>query len=159
MNKLPEIDPNQAIAVDLETCDPELRYLAPGYVTGIGFIAGFAVAAKEGSFYIPVGHTCGENYDMGAVITWLNHILSGNTDKVFHNAQYDLGWLKSVGVEVYGKYSIQCLLRRCLTKTVGAILLIILDLHILVRARTRWHLKPLLELNSPMLKLIKRLFG
>lgn len=100
---LPQIDKNQPIAIDLETCDPELRYLAPGYVTNIGFVAGFAVAAKEGSFYIPVGHAEGYNYNYNNVIDWLNDILSADTDKIFHNAQYDLGWLKYIGVQVHGK--------------------------------------------------------
>lgn len=102
MNKLPQIDPNQPIAIDLETCDPELRYLAPGYICNVGFVAGIAIAAKEGSFYIPVGHTEGNNYQLDTVITWLNNILSANTEKIFHNAQYDLGWLKYIGVQVYG---------------------------------------------------------
>lgn len=101
--KLPKIDPNQPIAIDLETCDPELKYLGPGYITGVGFVAGFAVAAKEGSFYIPVGHTRGTNYNLFDVVNWLNEILSGDTDKIFHNAQYDLGWLKYVGVELKGR--------------------------------------------------------
>ena len=102
MNKLPKIDPNQVIAIDLETCDPELLTLAPGYITNVGFIAGIAIAAKEGSFYIPIRHAQGENYDIDLVIKWLNYTLSANTPKVFHNAQYDLGWLKYEGVEVYG---------------------------------------------------------
>lgn len=102
MNKLPKIDPNQVIAIDLETCDPELLTLAPGYITNVGFIAGIAIAAKEGSFYIPIRHAQGENYDIDTVIKWLNYTLSANTPKVFHNAQYDLGWLKYEGVEVYG---------------------------------------------------------
>lgn len=101
--KLPKIDPNQPIAIDLETCDPELKFLGPGYITDVGFVAGFAVAAKEGSFYIPVGHTSGTNYNLFDTINWLNEILSGDTDKVFHNAQYDLGWLKYIGVEVKGR--------------------------------------------------------
>ena len=101
--KLPKIDPNQPIAIDLETCDPELKYLGPGYITGVGFVAGFAVAAKEGSFYIPVRHTRGTNYNLFDVVNWLNEILSGDTDKIFHNAQYDLGWLKYVGVELKGR--------------------------------------------------------
>ena len=103
MEALPKINPNQPIAIDLETCDPELKTLAPGYITKVGFVAGFAIAAQEGSWYIPVGHAKGNNYNLGDVVTWLNEVLSGDTDKVFHNAQYDLGWLKYVGVEVKGR--------------------------------------------------------
>ena len=101
--ELPKINPNQPIAIDLETCDPELKSLAPGYITGIGFVAGFAIAAEEGSYYIPVNHAEGDNFDEQEVIEWLNPILSADTDKVFHNAQYDLGWLKYVGVQVHGR--------------------------------------------------------
>lgn len=101
--ELPIINPNQPIAIDLETCDPELKFLAPGYISKVGFVAGIAVAAKEGAFYIPVGHTKGENFDQKKVVEWLNKILSADTDKIFHNAQYDLGWLKYIGVEIYGK--------------------------------------------------------
>ena len=101
--ELPKINPNQPIAIDLETCDPELKSLAPGYITGIGFVAGFAIAAEEGSYYIPVNHAEGDNFDEQEVIEWLNSILSADTDKVFHNAQYDLGWLKYVGVQVHGR--------------------------------------------------------
>ena len=101
--ELPKINPNQPIAIDLETCDPELKSLAPGYITGIGFVAGFAIAAEEGSYYLPVNHAEGDNFDEQEVIEWLNSILSADTDKVFHNAQYDLGWLKYVGVQVHGR--------------------------------------------------------
>lgn len=103
MQKLPKINPNQPIAIDLETCDPELKTLAPGYITGVGFVAGFAVAAQEGSFYIPVGHARGDNYPLEDVLQWMNEICSGDTDKVFHNAQYDIGWLKYVGVQLHGR--------------------------------------------------------
>ena len=103
MKELPTIDKNQPIAIDLETCDPELKTLAPGYVSKVGFVAGIAIAAKEGAWYIPIGHTKGENYNKEEVIAWLNETLSADTEKIFHNAQYDLGWLKYIGVEVKGK--------------------------------------------------------
>lgn len=99
---LPYINPNQPITIDLETCDPELNITAPGYISGVGFVAGIAVAADEGAWYIPIGHTSGENYDKEDVIAWLNQVCSADTDKIFHNAQYDLGWLKWLGVEIHG---------------------------------------------------------
>ena len=85
--KLPNINPDQPITIDLETCDPELKATAPGYVMGLGFVAGIAIAAEEGSWYIPIQHAEGDNYDTKEVVAWLNKILSGNTDKIFHNAQ------------------------------------------------------------------------
>lgn len=100
---LPNIDPNQPIVIDLETCDPELNTTAPGYISNVGFVAGIAIAAKEGAWYIPIRHTKGNNYNEEDVVKWLNVVCSANTDKVFHNAQYDLGWLKWLGVELRGR--------------------------------------------------------
>ncbi len=100
--KLPKINPNQPIAIDLETCDPELKFTAPGYISNVGFVAGIAVCAEEGAWYIPIGHTKGENYDKQEVIDWLNEICSADTEKIFHNSQYDVGWLYSMGVQLHG---------------------------------------------------------
>ena len=99
---LPEINPNQSIVLDLETCDPELKFTAPGYISNVGFVCGIAIDVAEGSWYIPVGHKNGENYPLQSVVTWLNDICSADTDKVFHNGQYDIGWLKYIGVELHG---------------------------------------------------------
>lgn len=100
---LPQIDPNQSIVLDLETCDPELKFTAPGYISNVGFVAGIAINVKEGSWYIPINHyNYAGNYDIKEVREWLNKICSANTDKVFHNGQYDIGWLKHIGVELHG---------------------------------------------------------
>lgn len=101
--KLPVINPNQNITIDLETCDYELKHTSPGFISGVGFVAGIAIAAEEGSWYIPIRHAKGDNYDEQEVVRWLNKVLSANTEKEFHNAQYDLGWLKWLGVTVKGR--------------------------------------------------------
>lgn len=105
--KLPNIDPNRPIAIDLETCDPELKFTAPGYVSKVGFVAGIAIAieskGKLMSWYIPIHHKQGINYDEKEVVEWLNYTLSGDSEKIFHNAQYDVGWLKYLGVELHGR--------------------------------------------------------
>ena len=101
--KLPKINPNQPIAVDLETCDPELKVTAPGYISNVGFVAGIAICTEEDAWYIPIGHTEGKNYDKKEVIEWLNYTLSADTEKIFHNAQYDVGWLHHMGVQLRGR--------------------------------------------------------
>ena len=101
--ELPNINPNQPIAIDLETCDPELRFTGPGYISKVGFVAGIAICAEEGAWYIPIGHAKGNNYDKSEVIEWLNYTLSGDTEKIFHNAQYDVGWLNYIGVQLRGR--------------------------------------------------------
>ena len=100
--KLPKVNPNQPIAIDLETCDPELKFTAPGYISNVGFVAGIAVCAEEGAWYIPIGHVKGDNYDKQEVVDWLNEICSADTEKIFHNAQYDVGWLYAMGVQLHG---------------------------------------------------------
>lgn len=104
---LPKIDPTKPIAIDLETCDPELKETAPGYISGVGFVAGIALAVKNGdkinSWYIPIGHKKGKNYDKDTVVAWLNEVLAGDSTKIFHNAQYDVGWLNYLGVQLSGR--------------------------------------------------------
>lgn len=105
---LPNIDPNQPIAIDLETCDPELRSTAPGYISKVGFVAGIALAIRDESgelksWYIPINHAKGTNYNEKEVVGWLNKVLSGDTEKIFHNAQYDVGWLNYMGVQLSGR--------------------------------------------------------
>lgn len=104
---LPKIDPTKPIAIDLETCDPELKETAPGYISGVGFVAGIAIAVKNGdkinSWYIPIGHKKGKNYDKDTVVAWLNEVLAGDSTKIFHNAQYDVGWLNHLGVQLNGR--------------------------------------------------------
>ena len=100
---LPKIDPAQPIAIDLETCDPELKNTTPGYICGVGFVAGIAIAAEEGSWYIPIRHSEGANYNQIEVVDWLTQTLRNDEyEKIFHNMQYDLGWLKHLGVRVRG---------------------------------------------------------
>ena len=91
---LPKINPLQDIAVDLETCDPDLKTKAPGWVHNNGFICGICISAKEGSFYIPIQHEQGRNYDKSEALKWLQDLLLvEGYDVVFHNAHYDVGWL------------------------------------------------------------------
>lgn len=101
--ELPNIDPNQPIAVDVETCDPELKFTAPGFISKVGFVAGIAIATATESHYIPIHHAKGYNYDEKEVVDWLNKVLSADTDKIFHNAQYDMGWLNYIGVQLRGR--------------------------------------------------------
>ena len=100
--RLPVIDKMQDIAVDLETRDPDLKTKAPGWVHGNGHICGICISAKEGSFYIPIGHEQGENFDQSVAMKWLQDLmLAPDFDAVFHNAHYDVGWLtQQYGIKI-----------------------------------------------------------
>ena len=100
---LPNLSEAKRIAVDLETKDPNLRERGPGWATGDGHITGIAVATDTWSGYLPIGHQGGGNLDKGFILSWLRPLMSSSADKVFHNALYDVGWLKREGIDVKGK--------------------------------------------------------
>jgi DNA polymerase I-like protein with 3'-5' exonuclease and polymerase domains len=92
------------IAIDLETNDPYLKELGSGNVTGKGHIAGIAVAVEGWSGYYPIHHEQGGNMDKKLVLSWLKDICNQvDTTFIFHNAMYDICWLRSAGVIVKGK--------------------------------------------------------
>ena len=100
---LPDLSSASRIAVDLETKDPNLRVSGPGWATGNGHVTGIAIATDGWSGYLPIRHEGGGNLDAGFVFRWLNKSLSTNCDKIFHNALYDVGWLRREGVTLNGK--------------------------------------------------------
>ena len=92
------------IAIDLETNDPYLTTLGSGNVTGKGHIAGVAVAVEGWSGYFPIHHESGGNMDKKLVLGWLQDICNQTeTTFIFHNAMYDVCWLRSAGVNIKGK--------------------------------------------------------
>jgi DNA polymerase I-like protein with 3'-5' exonuclease and polymerase domains len=101
--ELKDLSHYSEIAIDLETNDPELTTLGSGNVVGRGHIAGVAVAVEGWSGYYPIQHEQG-NMDKGLVLSWLKDVLKQeNTTFIFHNAMYDVCWLRSYGLEIKGK--------------------------------------------------------
>ena len=99
---LPDLSGEKLIAVDVETKDPHLRDLGPGWVRNDGRLIGIAVAASEWSAYLPIAHEGGGNMAKDLVLRWLQDQLDHGMSVVFHNAQYDLGWLLSEDIKVKG---------------------------------------------------------
>ena len=92
------------VAVDLETKDPNLVTLGPGWARNDGHIIGIAVAAGEYKGYFPIRHENGHNLDPRITMKWLKKQLSvPEMDVIMHNATYDAGWLRAEGVEVKGR--------------------------------------------------------
>ena len=50
-----------------------------------------------------MAHTTGANLDKGVVRRWLQKQLDAPNAKIFHNAQYDVGWLKAEGYTINGE--------------------------------------------------------
>lgn len=100
----PQFSETETIAVDLETYDPHLMTCGPGWATGRGYIVGVGVATDNWKGYFPIRHAGGGNLDEDIVLRWLrNTLASEKRDVIFHNALYDVGWLRREGVHVGGK--------------------------------------------------------
>lgn len=86
-------------AWDLETHDPTLHTLGPGWCwENTGKIIGFSVTDSTGfTGYYPVGHIEG-NLPLTLVLKWVQRQLDKPGRKFFANAQYDLGWFKRYGL-------------------------------------------------------------
>ena len=100
----PQFSDTETIAVDLETYDPHLMTCGPGWATGRGHIVGIGIATDNWKGYFPIRHDGGGNLDENVVLRWLkNTLASEKRDVIFHNALYDVGWLRREGVHVGGK--------------------------------------------------------
>ena len=98
---LPKFDPYETLAVDLETYDPNLINRGPGWATGDGYVVGIAIATDKWSGYLPIRHENGGNLEEEIVLRWLKRTFENHKGTmVFHNALYDVGWLKREGVEL-----------------------------------------------------------
>ena len=101
--ELPDITGASKIAIDVETRDPNLKRNGPGWPTGDGEVVGYAIAVDGWSTYIPIRHFGGGNLDEKIVNRWLKKVFECPADKIMHNAQYDLGWIKQMGFTVNGR--------------------------------------------------------
>ena len=91
------------VAIDLETKDPELKSMGSGAVRGQGNIVGIAVAVEGWSAYYPIAHEGGGNLDKNKVMSWIKEVCAAPNIKIFHNAMYDVCWLRAAGVKINGQ--------------------------------------------------------
>ena len=102
-SSFPDLTNCERISIDLETCDPNLMTLGPGWCRNDGYVIGYAVAAGDFVGYFPVRHEGGGNLPEKTVVNWLKkQMATPNIEKVMHNALYDLGWMRWAGIEVQG---------------------------------------------------------
>ena len=99
----PDLSKYNEIAIDLETKDPDLIKMGSGSVTKRGDVTGIAVAVKGWSGYYPIAHEGGGNMDRKKVLKWFQSVLNTDSIKIFHNAMYDVCWLRSLGLTIKGK--------------------------------------------------------
>lgn len=106
---LPDLSGAKRLSIDLETEDPNLTRYGAGWARGEGRIVGVSVATDDYCGYFPVGHKHGGNLDRATVMRWLSDQLANPAqDKIFANAQYDVGWLLREDIIVQGRlYDVQ----------------------------------------------------
>ena len=101
--EFPDLSKYKEISIDLETKDPDLIKMGSGSVTGNGCVTGIAVAVEGWSGYYPIAHQGGGNMDKAMVSKWLQDVLNTSADKIFHNAMYDVCWIRSMGIQINGQ--------------------------------------------------------
>ena len=100
--EFPDLRQVDEIAIDLETKDPDLIKKGSGAVIGNGEVIGIAVATKHYKGYFPIAHEGGGNMDKSRVLSWLKDVLEAPSTKIFHNAIYDVCWLRAMGFKING---------------------------------------------------------
>ena len=101
--EVPSMKGRKVVAVDLETWDSELKTMGPGWPKKLGMVIGISISDGNFTAYYPIAHEGGGNMDRSAVIKYIRDICEDDSiQKVFHNAQYDVGWLSTIDIEVKG---------------------------------------------------------
>ena len=100
----PDLSKYDEIAIDLETKDPNLNErMGSGSVVGVGDVVGISLATHDWCAYYPIAHEGGGNMDRKMVLNWLQDQMNTNSTKIFHNAMYDICWLRKIGINVKGQ--------------------------------------------------------
>jgi DNA polymerase I-like protein with 3'-5' exonuclease and polymerase domains len=98
----PDLRSYDEIAIDLETRDPDLKSKGSGSVIGNGEVVGIAVAVPGRKYYFPIAHGSGPNMDRKKTLEWFKDVLSTDSIKIFHNAMYDVCWIRNLGIKING---------------------------------------------------------
>jgi len=99
----PDLSAYDEISIDLETKDPDLIKMGSGSIVGRGDVTGIAVAVKDWCGYYPIAHEGGGNMDRKKVLKWFQEVLKTSSIKIFHNAMYDVCWIRALGLSINGK--------------------------------------------------------
>jgi len=98
----PDLRSANEIAIDLETRDPNLKETGSGAIAGDGEVVGIAVAVNGYKGYFPIAHGEGPNLDRKKTLDWFRDICESPATKIFHNAMYDVCWIRNLGIKING---------------------------------------------------------
>ena len=101
--EFPDLRICDQISIYLETHDPELKTMGSGSVVGKGKVVGIAIATEGYAGYFPFDHEGGGNLEKSKVIQWFTDVCKSDAIKIFHNAMYDISWIRSMGIKVNGR--------------------------------------------------------
>ena len=100
--EFPDLREAEEIAIDLETRDPNLKSTGSGAISGQGEVVGIAVAVNGYKNYFPIAHEEGPNLDREKTLEWFKDICESPATKIFHNAMYDVCWIRKLGIKING---------------------------------------------------------
>jgi len=100
--EFPDLRDAEEIAIDLETRDPDLKSKGSGSIIGNGEVVGIAVAVNGYKGYFPIAHEQGPNLDRKKTLEWFKDICASPATKIFHNAMYDVCWIRNLGIKING---------------------------------------------------------
>ena len=98
----PDLSKYDEISIDLETKDPDLKTKGSSAMRGQGDVVGIAIAVKNWAGYYPIAHESGPNMPRKKVLSWFQDVLKTKSEKIFHNAIYDMCWIHRLGLTVHG---------------------------------------------------------
>jgi len=101
--EFPDLRQADTIAIDLETYDPDLKSKGSGSIIGNGKVVGISVAVDGYAGYFPFDHEGGGNLEKSKVIQWFTDVCQSPADKIFHNAMYDVCWIRKMGIKINGR--------------------------------------------------------
>jgi DNA polymerase I-like protein with 3'-5' exonuclease and polymerase domains len=94
------LDGIDTVAIDIETYDPNLKTKGSGAIRDDGFVCGIAIATDNDTVYFPLRHSDTDIDYQRIDKIWqvLNDKIfqNENITKVFHNAMYDVCWIRAV---------------------------------------------------------------
>jgi len=99
LSDLPSWKGAPRVAIDIETCDPDLKKTGPGVRRG-GYICGVSFALQgDRAYYLPIRHFGGDNMPHDQMIYYLKSMAQEYGGEVITaNGQYDLDFLAQAGI-------------------------------------------------------------
>lgn len=101
--ELPDLRGRKFLGVDVESKDPNLQTMGPGYIRGDARVVGISLATEDRKLYLPFGHEQGGNMDKDLVVRYVaDQVKDESQTKVGANLLYEMEALASLGIEMRG---------------------------------------------------------